>query len=169
MSKPRLNSHRDKLVFSEKFSCQFSFISVKSISYLKEKFQYFLFAGVQDGHFQTFPNTPFSWGQSPFSTRMIPSSTRATVQQSTFKSQLSITATDIATATVILIPMSRPSYHGATLNVTTSVVPESSGIPSKSFSPTSVISSPTLHRPHATMSSTKGLYLNECHVELNDL
>ncbi|KAL9976359.1 hypothetical protein ACROYT_G013653 [Oculina patagonica] len=116
--------------------------------------------GVKDGHFQTFPNTPFSWGQSPFSKTLLPSTTRATTQQSTFQGQLSThpsptTAPDTATPTVILISMSRPSYQGTTLNMTTSVVPDSSGIRSQWFPPSSEVSSPTLHRPHVTTSSTK--------------
>lgn len=86
----------------------------------------------------------------------------ATIQQSALKSQLPAPTSRrevgyTATSTVLLIPTSMPSYYGATLNMTTSFVQQSPGVPSsQQLSPTRKVSSPLLHNPHATFSDTEG-------------
>lgn len=68
---------------------------------------------------------------------------------------------DIITPTVLLIPTSTPPFSSATLNMATSYVPQSSGVPLQQSSPASEVSSPSLPHPHVTISSTRGGYMAE--------
>lgn len=103
----------------------------------------------------------FSWGQNTFSTKTSFPSTRTTIQQSTFPSQLStqIKTFNSATPSAILNTITRPSYHGE-LSTTTSYGPESSKVQSHHTSQSRIGNSSSWQPPHQTMSSKNGGYIN---------
>lgn len=137
----------------------------------KKQVQYLSFVGVKDGTFDTFPDAPFTWDQShEFSTRILPSSSRETMKQSTLKSQLPvpnsrIKIVDSTTSTILLIPT---SFYGVTLNMTTTTtnVQRTPRDSSQQLSPARKVSSPLLHHTHATFSGTEGRYRwNEANID----
>lgn len=137
----------------------------------KKQVQYLSFVGVKDGTFNTFPDAPFTWDQShEFSTRILPSSSRETMKQSTLKSQLPvpnsrIKIVDSTTSTILLIPT---SFYGVTLNMTTTTtnVQRTPRDSSQQLSPARKVSSPLLHHTHATFSGTEGRYRwNEANID----
>lgn len=137
----------------------------------KQQVQYISFVGVKDGTFNTFPDAPFTWDQShEFSKRILPSSTRETMKQSTLKSQLPvpnsrIKIVDSTTSTILLIPT---SFYGVTLNMTktTTNVQRTPRDSSQQLSPARKVSSPLLHHTHATFSGTEGRYRwNEANID----
>lgn len=137
----------------------------------KQQVQYLSFVGVKDGTFDTFPDAPFTWDQShEFSTRILPSSSRETMKQSTLKSQLPvpnsrIKIVDSTTSTILLIPT---SFYGVTLNMTTTTtnVQRTPRDSSQQLSPARKVSSPLLHHTHATFSGTEGRYKwNEANID----
>ena len=64
------------------------------------------------------------------------------------------TANTTTSPAVFLIPTSTPPFSSTALNMATSYVPQSSGVLLQQLSPAREESSPSLHHPHATMSST---------------